>query len=417
MKISKIIISLLALNMSFVYAQGKSIEDLINEIDFAKEGVTVSEQEKEAVIKSIKLAKQVSRAAEKINGLPYRRDAHAKATGCLRAEFSVNGDIHPRFQHSIFSEPGKTYLAWIRFSNGDMVVQSDKKPDARGMAIKVMGVEGAKIAPELAGPPVQDFIMTNTPAFFNRNIYDYVEDLHYLSKLQRTKWFISLFPPRFHPRLLYRAVQTVSKKIDTPLDSQYFSMLPYQLGDTNVKFSTRVCEGMLFNEKPNKDDFDYLTDIMQEKLSTQGACFDFMVQPKVAGANMPLDNAAAIWSEKESPFIPIARLQIPPQNFTSEAQMQFCENLSMNPWNGVGDWLPQGSLNRARRLVYHAVSAFRHGKNQAKTVYPDDWCLNDSQACDNAKMVNISKSKWPLPRCFDSMFRPVDGKEEKSVCE
>ena len=409
-----IILSFLTMSVG---ATNQSIEDIINEIDFSKEGVVVSQQEKAAVIESIKLAKQVSRAAEKVNGLPYRRDAHAKATGCLRAEFSVNGDIPKRFQHSIFSEPGKTYLAWIRFSNGDMTVQADKKPDARGMAIKVLGVDGEKIAPELLGPATQDFIMTNTPAFFNRNIYDYVEDLHYISKLQRTKWFISFFPPRLHPRLFYRAVQTVSKTINTPLDSQYYSMLPYQLGHIDLKFSAKVCEGMVFNEKADKKDFDYLTNIMQEKLSTQGACFDFMVQPKVAGANMPLDDAAVIWSEKESPFIPIARLQIPPQNFTSEAQMNFCENISMNPWHGVGEWLPQGSLNRARRLVYHAVSRFRHEKNQAKTIHPVNWCLDGASDCDNAKKVNITKSKWPLPRCFDNLFEPTDGKAVSSVCQ
>ena len=159
---------------------------------------------------------------------------------------------------------------------------------------------------------------------------------------------------------------------------------------------------MVFDEKPNTNDFDYLTEVMQEKLSSQGACFDFMVQPKVGGAHMPLDNAAVIWSEKVSPFIPIARVQIPPQNFTSEAQMQFCENLSMNPWHGVDDWLPQGSLNRARRLVYHAVSEFRHDKNQAKTVTPRNWCLDGNENCDNTKQVNVTKSKWPLPRCVST---------------
>ena len=42
--------------------------------------------------------------------------------------------------------PDKTYSAWIRFSNasGD-ATQADDKKDARGMAIKILGVSGKKI--------------------------------------------------------------------------------------------------------------------------------------------------------------------------------------------------------------------------------------------------------------------------------
>lgn len=122
-------------------------------------------------------------------------------------------------------------------------------------------------------------------------------------------------------------------------------------GGTELKFSAKACPGMHFPENENKDDVDYLTKVMAAQLKDQGACFDFMLQEKVASADMPIDDATVIWSEKASPFVPVARINIPPQNFTSEKQMAFCENLSMNPWHGVGQWQPLGSLNRARRLV------------------------------------------------------------------
>lgn len=364
-------------------------------------GMEVSEQEKIAIAKAMEYGREISRAAEKINGLPYRRDAHAKATGCVRATFSVNGDIAPHFQHSVFSEPGREYLAWIRFSNGDMTVQPDGKPDARGMAVKIMGAEGEKIAPELPGEGTQDFIMTNTPAFFNRNVFDYVEDMYYLSKLQRTRYFISLWPPRLHPKLFYRAVQTVSKKINTPLQPQYYSMLPYQLGNAQLKFSVRPCAGMQFHEDVDKSDRDYLTETMQDQLKDGAACFDFMVQEKIAGKDMPLDDASVIWSEKDSPFVPIARINIPPQSFTSEEQFQFCENLSMNPWHGVGAWQPLGSLNKSRRLVYFAVSKYRHDKNATQIREPANWCFHNEPDCDPNKYLYISKPVWPLPLEFD----------------
>ena len=367
----------------------------------------ISEQEQQAITNSIKYARQISKISESKNGLPYRRDAHAKATGCLRATFSVNGDIPEHFQHSVFSQPGEEYKAWIRFSNGDMLVQPDGKADARGMAIKLMGVDGEKVAPELRGAKTQDFIMTNTPAFFNQNIFDYVDDMYYLAKLQRTRWFISLFPPRLHPKKLYRAIQTVSGIIDTPLQAQYYSMLPYSLANTELKFSVKACAGMTFPTAGNKNDADYLTEVMAQQLNTQGACFDFMLQEKVAGADMPLDDATVIWSEQDSPFIPVARINIPPQQFTGEEQQTFCEDLSMNPWHGVGQWQPIGSLNRARRLVYNAVSTFRHQQNDVSRFEPQSWCLSQEGKCDLDHFLHHTKAKWPLPRTFDNKFVPL----------
>lgn len=399
-----------AMALGLVALCGKSMAEPIS-IDWL--GMVISDREKAAIREAMEHGRAISAIAETHNGRPYRRDAHAKATGCVRADFSVNGDIPPPYRHSIFSEPGMTYQAWIRFSNGDMLVQSDGKPDARGMAIKVMGVKGEKIAPELTGAATQDFIMTNTPAFFNRDVFDYAEDMRYLAKLQRTRWFVSLFPPRLHPKLLYRAVQTVSKKINTPLQPQYYSMLPYRLGETALKYSTRACSGMRFDEiaEVDKNDDNYLTEAMQKHLAHDAACFDFMVQPQNPAADMPLDDASVIWSETASPFVPIARVHIPPQQFTDPQQQALCENLSMNPWHGVGRWEPLGSLNRARRLVYNAVSTYRHARNDVKITQPAGWCPDGSSECDLSHVFNVHKATWPLPRIFDSQFIPLRDEE------
>lgn len=386
-------------------------------ITFDTLGMELSEPEKIAIQQSMAYGREISTWAEKHNGRPYRRDAHAKATGCVRATFSVNGDIPSHLQHSVFAEPGREYSAWVRFSNGDMLVQADKKGDARGMAIKLMNVDGDKIAPELAGAKTQDFIMTNTPAFFNRNIFDYVADMKYLAEQRRLAWFVSLWPPRLHPRRLYIAAQTVSSHINTPLQPQYYSMLPYQLGTTALKFSARPCAGMQFDEHPDTDATDYLTEAMAAHLQSESACFDFMVQEQIPGRSMPLDDATAVWPETDSPFVAIARLHIPPQTFTSEAQSEFCENLSMNPWHGVGEWLPLGSLSKARRLVYHAVSTFRHQENGAKPFEPSSWCLTPDQQCDLSEIFHTHPKRHYDPPCLDPLYRPLDGSAPPSHCE
>ncbi|MYM64395.1 catalase family protein [Pseudomaricurvus sp. HS19] len=373
--------------------------------------------EQKAIVSAMHSSMTISNRAEETNGLPYRRDAHAKATACVRATFTVNGDIPARYRHSVLSEPGREYKAWVRFSNGDFLVRPDNTPDARGMAVKVMGVEGDPIAPEFSGPPTQDFIMTNSPAFFNRNVFDYADTATYLAKFDRTGGFIGLLPPRLHWPQLLRAKQTVSTRIDNPLGTRYYSMLPYQLGNTVLKFSSRPCSGSHYPPAENKDHPDFLTTQVKQSLENGAACFEFMVQPKVTAADMPVDDATTIWSEQDSPFIPVARLHIPPQQLGGLPQQEFCENLSMNPWHGVGDWQPLSSLNRARRVVYNAVSQFRHGKNQVAVTQPDSWCVPGAEEpCSDQQGLIIHKPKWPLPRCFDHLAQPVDGSTLESEC-
>src|SRR2546427_1683240 len=73
-----------------------------------------------------------------------RRDAHTKAHGCVKAEFVVESTLPAELQHGVFKE-GSRYEALIRFSNAFPTVKADKKPDVRGMAIKLLGVGGEKL--------------------------------------------------------------------------------------------------------------------------------------------------------------------------------------------------------------------------------------------------------------------------------
>ncbi len=352
------------------------------EINLPLLDMEISDEERRAVLSSIKSAREISKISAVKNGKPFRRDAHAKATGCVKATFVVNENIPEKFQHSVFSRLGHEYKSWIRFSNGDMLVNPDGQGDARGMAVKLMGVSGEKIAPEMEGPTTQDFIMSNQKAFFHRNIFDYAQNLEHFAKLERREWFINLFPPRLRPMHLYRLLQVATSEIENPLEPQYFSILPYKLGETDLKFSVNPCSVGAFKTAADKDHEDFLTHAMATHLSTQDACFEFMVQERTSEKNMPMDDALKVWPEDESPYVPVAKIYIPQQEFTSEAQMDFCENISMNPWNGVGDWLPESSLNRARRLVYNAVAQFRTENNSVKRFQPEGWCLDGSDGCD-----------------------------------
>ena len=86
-----------------------------------------------------------------------------------------------------------------------------------------------------------------------------------------------------------------------------------------------------------------------------------------------IDDATVEWSEQESPFVAVAKLHIPPQTFTTQDQQTFCENLSMNPWHGVGDWLPLGSLSPVRLGYRSHVDCDHVGRSRrlAEPAYGD----------------------------------------------
>lgn len=67
------------------------------------------------------------------------RDAHPKAHGCLKAQFHVDESIPHGLAKGVF-HPGRSYDAWIRFSNSSAdPEQADITGDGRGMAVKLMG--------------------------------------------------------------------------------------------------------------------------------------------------------------------------------------------------------------------------------------------------------------------------------------
>jgi hypothetical protein len=97
-----------------------------------------------------------------------------------------------------------------------------------------------------------------------------------------------------------------------------------------------------------------------------------MVQPQLMGKHMPVEDATVEWSEKDSPFIPLARIEIKSQKFDTPEQQEFCENLSYNPWHARPEHRPLGVMNRIRRAVYQEVGRYRRCQNGVAFSEPLD---------------------------------------------
>jgi hypothetical protein len=75
------------------------------------------------------------------------RPLHRKALTALHARLEL-GDAPGDLRHGLFARPA-SYEAFVRFSSGAGRVQSDRVPDVRGLALKVVGVAGTKVIPGL----------------------------------------------------------------------------------------------------------------------------------------------------------------------------------------------------------------------------------------------------------------------------
>lgn len=96
-----------------------------------------------------------------------RRGQHPKHHGCVVADFEVLDSIPPEYRLGVFVAP-RRFEALIRFSNGS--TYDDREPDAHGMAIKLVAVEGDKLLKKSLDPRSQDFILTDHPVFFSKSL-------------------------------------------------------------------------------------------------------------------------------------------------------------------------------------------------------------------------------------------------------
>ncbi len=299
-----------------------------------------------------------------------RRDAHPKAHGCVKADFQVNEKLPDRLAKGIFV-PGKTYHAWIRFSNGN---PDPNKPDIegneRGMSIKLLDVPGEKLLETERQNTTQDFIMMSNPAFFLKdpsNAVPFFEELGSDSFLSKLKIPFTL---GIKGTLLVAKIN--SKKISNPLQTRYWSPVPYQLGTgpdrQAIKFSARSCTPGE-DPIPNHPGPNFLREAMRRTLANGDACMKFLIQPRTSD-KLDVEDAATEWREADAPFYEVATIRIPQQDFDTPEQHAFCENLSFTPWHTLPEHKPLGGINRLRRVVYDQISRARHEINSTERTEP-----------------------------------------------
>ncbi|WP_223532894.1 MULTISPECIES: catalase family protein [unclassified Pseudomonas] len=299
----------------------------------------------------------------------YLRDAHAKAHGCVKAEVQVLPELPGELRQGVFSEPGKTWQATMRLSNGNAYPQFDSIRDARGMAIKLLDVPGKQLLSDRQGRGEQDFVMFSHPNFFVSNVAEYRQNVAAQADGKKMMAFFPGWDPRtWQVRHLFIALATLAPAPSSPTQTTYFSVSPYKFGEANAKFRVMPdpdsCPAYNLPEQ-NRKLPNFLRNALNQQLSTDRmpACFALQIQRQDANKYMPIEDTSIEWSESDAPFETVARIKVPAQDFDTPALNLQCDNQSFNPWFGVEAHRPIGGINRLRKAVYEAVSDYRHARN------------------------------------------------------
>jgi len=296
-----------------------------------------------------------------------RRGQHAKATGCVTAEFRIADEVPSYLQHGIFRQPGRTFSAIVRFSNSQGTFEKDGVGTARGMAIKLLDVIGTR-AVAGDGDSTQDFVMIDHPVFPFPDPKAYVEtisrkDIPLIGNLVAVAHLALLEPKELK---ILKAIR--GKQVASPLEIKYWSGTPFWLGPATeaggraVKYSAVSRQAGRTPPPDHPEDLpdDYLAQALARDLLTQEAVFDFKVQLQTDPVAMPVEDVSAEWHENEKELVTLATLRITPQKVDGSGDLATrCEAMSFNPWHALAEHRPMGGMNRLRKIVYQASIAKR----------------------------------------------------------
>lgn len=299
------------------------------------------------------------------------RSVHAKAHGILKGRLTVLHDLPAELAQGLFSQPGE-YDAYIRISTnaGDILPDAISLP--RGLALKVVGVNGARL-PDAAGD-TQDFVMVNGPVFQAKTAEKFLGSLKMLAKttdrMEGTKKAMSSVLQGVNNVLESVGVSSTTVQsmggapnVD-PLGETYFSVTPFRYGDFIAKFSLKPSSKDLTDltgkEIDVADRDDAIRETVQADLNHLFAEWDFRVQLCRDLEKQPVEDPTVEWEDDEAPFVTVARLRAEPQDSWEPEQVRKVdEEMRFSVWTGLEAHRPLGNINRARKAPYEHSAQFR----------------------------------------------------------
>jgi hypothetical protein len=277
------------------------------------------------------------------------RALHAKSHGGFEASFEILGDLPDHARQGLFATP-KTYEAIVRYSNGGGAVKHDSAGDVRGIAVKVLGVDGEKV---LGDARTQDFlaILSSSTPFKTADEFVAVVWAMRSPPLALFRLIADLGP--FRPfGLLKKLVAGTSAPPSTLAGKPFFSALPIQCGPYAARFRfapKTPADALLASAR------DAFADDLAARVNEGPLEYVMALQFFVDETRTPIEDASVDWPEDIAPYVDVARLVIAKQDVSSERGKKLretTEHLSFDPWHALLAHKPLGGMMRARKGAY-----------------------------------------------------------------
>ncbi|HMG22094.1 MAG TPA: hypothetical protein VK607_12275 [Kofleriaceae bacterium] len=310
------------------------------------------------------------RLAEQLRELQRRRSRKAGAPGRalhrkphvgVEASFEVLGDLPDPARQGLFAQPGR-YRAYVRFSNGASAHQADRKGDVRGIAIKLLGVAGAKLIPGLPAATTQDFLAIQSATVPFRGPDEFVRFVR-AAATPATALPVLLFG--VGPRRLFAVGGALQRSLSVPVRSlatmTFHSALPVRWGAYAGKYRL-IPVGAAPAADGKQLGRDRLAEDLAERLAAGALRWDFAVQLYRDPAATPIEDPTVAWSDEVAPPIVCGRLAIERQDVGGDRGRKlaaFVEQLAFDPWHALVEHRPLGAMMRARNHAYRLSTAER----------------------------------------------------------
>lgn len=282
------------------------------------------------------------------------RALHRKTHGGVEGTLTVEGNpLGP----ALFAKP-RTYRVYLRYSNGGSGRDSDETPGIRGLAMKLVGVEGKKV---LGDAKTQDFLLIHRPVQPFRDPDEFMRFVRLSTTGSpgtlpfRVLTTFGLFRGF---ELLGGLARVARPPLESIVTSRWWSATPIRWGNTAARYA-------LVPVDPPEPDFEvadgedrYAADFAA-RLRQGPIRYDFAVQTWADEETTPIEDASVDWP---TPYTVIGRVEIPSQELghpRAEAVSAFVERLSFDPWHAVEDLRPLGAMMRARKYAYYASTIGR----------------------------------------------------------
>jgi hypothetical protein len=290
---------------------------------------------------------------------PAERAVFRKQHGIAKGKLGVVDACPPKFRVGLWA--GGPYDVWMRWSSDAPPSVSDHENNTLGFALKLFGVAGPTLATDNPLASTADLIFQNSDIFF----VDNASEMCAISG-DDSESFLAV---HLRSSQILKEMAKVEKSLVT---ARYSSTLPYALGASIVKYRLIVAQPVTASDPSDPSASpNYLAEDLKSRL--QAGALDFLIEAQsfVDDSVTPVDRATQRWEEKVSPFVTIARLDIPTQDIDQPGQAAYGEALAFSPWRTLHENRPLGSIADARRIAYPASAAVRRSLNGQSMQEPD----------------------------------------------